>query len=125
MQQRRLLTLVASAAVMFIVWSFFHQSEDDVIQRQHVSGRISEIHEKQSPVGNKPTANRESTMAIAVVDIEGPTTSEDGHARILIRRGQFEVGEEVPLIFKRYKDGSRKVVLAPAQKQDSAQPVKK
>ena len=125
MQQRRLLILVATAAVMFMVWSFFHQSEDDVIQRQHISGRISEIQEKKSPVGNKPTANRESTMAIAVVDIEGPTTSEDGHARILIRRGQFEVGDEVPLILKRYKDGSRKVVLAPAEEQDSPEPLKK
>ena len=124
MQQRRLLILVATAAVMFMVWSFFLQSEDDVIQRQHVSGRISQIHEKKSPMANKPTANRESTMAIAVVDINGPTTSEDGHARILIRRGQFEVGDKIPLILKRYKDGSRKVILAPAPEQDSPGPVK-
>ena len=123
MQQRRLLILVATAAVMFMLWSFFHQSEDDVIQRQHISGRISEILQKQSPVGNKPTANRENTMVIAVVDIEGPTTSEDGHARILIRRGQFEVGDEVPLVLKRYKDGSRKVVFAPSQEQGSPEPV--
>lgn len=115
MKQRRLLILAAAVAVIFLLWSFFHQSEDDVIQRQQISGRVTEIHQKQSPMMNKPSGNKTSSMVIAVIAIDGPTTSEDGHARILIKRDQFKVGDEVPLTLKRYKDGSRKVILAPVK----------
>ena len=113
LKQRRLIILTASVAVIFLLWSFFHQSEDDVIQQQEITGRITEIHQKRSPTGNQANINKPPAILIAVVEIDGPTTTEDGHARIMIRRDQFEVGDKIPLILKRYKDGSRKVILAP------------
>ena len=110
MKQRRLLVLAAAAAIMFLIWSFFHQSEEDVIQRLEINGRVTEIHQKLSPANNKPN-NKPNSIVVAVVELDGPTVTEDGHARILVRKGQFAVGDQVPLLMKRYKDGSRKVIL--------------
>ena len=111
MKQRRILILGASFAVMFMIWSFFHQSEDDVLQIREVVGRITEIHQHRATTPRKPSSNKPRPVVIAVVEIKDSLTAEDGHARVLIRRGDYEVGDEVPLNLKLYKDGSRKVIL--------------
>ena len=119
MRQRRLLILAASAAVLFLIWSFFHQSEDDVLQTQEIYGRVVEIHQRSSASKATPGGNKNGSIVIAVVAIDGPTVGSDGHARILLQQGQYQVGDEVPLRLKLYKDGSRKVVLTPKRNEDT------
>ncbi|MGR8948305.1 MAG: hypothetical protein ACU84Q_09680 [Gammaproteobacteria bacterium] len=111
MKQRRVLIFGASIAVLFVIWSFFQPSEDDLLQTRDIRGRITEIHQKTSNAHSKLGSTRPRPVVIAVVAINDAATTGNGHARILIRKGDFEVGDEVPLTLKLYRDGSRKVIL--------------
>ncbi|MEM7468792.1 MAG: hypothetical protein AAF387_18140 [Pseudomonadota bacterium] len=122
MKQRRILILGTFIALIFLVWSLFQKSEDDILQTHQVTGVISEISQKRSPASGKPSGRQPNSIVVAVVDINDGSSVDAGKARILIRRDQFEIGDEVPLTLKLYNDGSRKVLLATPPSNERADP---
>ena len=89
-----------------------HQGEDDVLQSHHITGVITEFHEK--PIGKTSVNSHKSPsrISIAVVEIKADSIAQSGHARIIVPRDKFAIGTEVPLILKLYSNGSRKIILA-------------
>ena len=93
---------------------FFHQSEDDVLQSHEVTGVLKEFHTKSPPQKSSTPGRHAGQITIAVVELKADGIAEGGYARILVPRNKYKEGDVLPLVLKLYKDGSRKVVLAPS-----------
>ena len=90
-----------------------HQGEDDVLQSHRITGVITEFHKKSSGKSSAKPHKSVGQIAIAVVKLNADTIAENGYARVMVPRDKFAVGNELPLVLKLYKNGSRKIFLAP------------
>lgn len=113
MKQRRLIVLSGGILILLLIWMFFHQGEDDVLQSHEITGVIKEFHTKSPPQKSTTPGRQAGQITIAVVALNADGIAEGGYARILVPRDKYATGDVLPLILKLYKNGSKKVVLAP------------